>query len=307
MKYSVQTDNVRAVREALGSNCDRIRFGSEFCEWKIPSLKEMLEAGVHFGHQSSRWNPKMRSFIFGRRNRVHVIDLEKTQVELEKALDFLQKQVKQGKQVLFVGTKPQAKSIVKEAAIKCGMPYIVERWLGGTFTNFATISKQTKELKKLEKDKETGEFAKYTKKEASILEDKIKRLENFLGGVKEMNQLPGAIFVVDVIKEKNAVKEAGRKEVPIVALADTNADPDLINYPIPANDDAFKSVKLMVDTVANAIAEVNTQLKKQPAEKVVKGEKTETKIMREEKETKAVEKEDKEKMEEVMDDLEAGI
>lgn len=275
-------------------------------ETKIPSLKEMLEAGVHFGHQSSRWNPKMRSFIFGRRNRVHVIDLEKTQVELTKAIDFLQKQVKMNKQILFVGTKPQAKSIVKEAAVKCGMPYIVERWLGGTFTNFATISKQTQELKKLEKDKETGEFAKYTKKEASLLDDKIKRLENFLGGVKEMNQLPAAIFVIDVIKEKNAVKEAGRKKVPVVALADTNADPDLIDYPIPANDDAIKSLKLMVDTVAAAIAEVNTSLKKQTASK------NQTKLMNEPekevvKEKKEKEGESEKNMEEVMEDLKSGI
>lgn len=189
------------------------------------------------------------------------------------------------------------------------MPYITERWLGGTFTNFATISKQTTELKKLEKNKEAGEFAKYTKKEASILEDKIKRLENFLGGLKEMNQLPAAIFVADVVKEKNAVKEAGSKEVPIVAITDTNANPDLVDYAIPANDDAIKSLKLIVGTVSDALKSANKQLKKQPTPEVAKGKgsKTETKIMREEKETKTAEKEDKEKMEEVMEDLEAGI
>ncbi len=281
-------------------------------ETKIPSLKEMLESGVHFGHQSSRWNPKMRSFIFGRRNRVHIIDLEKTQLQLTKALEFLTKQVEQGKKVLFVGTKPQAKVIVKVAATNCGMPYITERWLGGTFTNFATISKQVRYLKKLENDKANGEFEKYTKKEVSLLNDKIKRLENVLGGLREMNDLPAAIFIIDMVKEKNAIKESLRKKVPIVAITDTNADPDLVSYPIPANDDAIKSLKLIVNAIADAVKSVSKQLKKQPVAEIAKGEegkgsKTETKIMREEKEIKKPEKEDKEKMEEVMEELESGI
>ncbi len=276
---------------------------------KIPPLKEMLEAGVHFGHQASRWNPKMRSFIFGRRNKVHIIDLEKTQLQLEKAIAFLVKQVGQGGKVLFVGTKPQAKEIVKEAALNCGMPYIVERWLGGTFTNFFTIGKQIRSLKKLEDDKKSGGFEKYTKKEVSLLNDKIKRLESFLGGLREMNDLPAAVFIVDMVKEKNAVKEARRKKVPIIAITDTNADPDLVDYAIPANDDAIKSLKLIIGAISDAIKGVNKQLKVKPVAGVVKtkGSKTETKVMREEGEAKGIEKEDKKKMEEVMEDLEEEI
>jgi len=278
-------------------------------ETKIPTIKEMLEAGVHFGHQSSRWNPKMHSFIFDKRNHVHILDLEKTQSELKNALDFLTKEVKQGKKILFVGTKPQAKEIVRKAAKDCGMPFVVERWLGGTFTNFKTISRQVRYLQKLEDQEAKGEFEKYTKKEASLLKNKIKRLEFLFGGLKEVDKLPAAIFVVDVVKEKNAVREANKTSVPVVALLDTNADPDLIDHPIPSNDDALKSLELLIRVVSDAIKKVGGKV-----EVKKKGEKKETeetkKVSKKRKEPTKEEKSEKDaerNVEEVMDDLETGI
>ncbi|MFC1651754.1 30S ribosomal protein S2 [Patescibacteria group bacterium] len=275
-------------------------------ETKIPTIKEMLEAGVHFGHQSSRWNPKMHSFIFDKRNHVHILDLEKTQSELKNALDFLIKETKQGKKILFVGTKPQAKEIVKKAAQDCGMPYVVERWLGGTFTNFKTISRQVRYLQKLEEQEAKGDFEKYTKKEASILKDKIKRLNLLSGGLKEMEKLPAAIFVVDVVKEKNAVREANKLNVPVVALLDTNANPDLIDYPIPSNDDALKSLELLMGVISDAIKSAGGQVKvdKKEAKKGVK--ETSEKDKKQTKEEKGKVKAEQ-NVEEVMEDLETGI
>lgn len=225
-------------------------------EMKIPTIKEMLEAGVHFGHQSSSWNPKVNSFIFGKKNRVHIIDLEQTQRKLKEATEFVVPLAKQKKQILFVGTKPQARGIVKKAAQDCKMPYITERWLGGTFTNFKTISKQISYLKKLEAEEKAGDFKKYTKKEISVLKNKMDRLNKFFGGLRDLEKIPAAIFIVDIVKEKNAVKEARQKNVPVVAFLDTNTNPDLIDYPIPANDDALKSLKLIVEAVAEAIKNV---------------------------------------------------
>lgn len=278
-------------------------------ETKIPTIKEMLEAGVHFGHQSSRWNPKMHSFIFDKRNHVHILDLEKTQSELKNALDFLTKEVKQGKKILFVGTKPQAKEIVRKAAKDCGMPFVVERWLGGTFTNFKTISRQVRYLQKLEDQEAKGEFKKYTKKEASLLKDKIKRLEFLFGGLKGVDKLPAAIFVVDVVKEKNAVKEANKTNVPVVALLDTNADPDLIDHPIPSNDDALKSLELLIKVVSDTIKKVGgkVEVKKKDEKKETKGTKKVSKKRKESTKEEKSEKDAEKNVEEVMEDLETGI
>lgn len=278
-------------------------------ETKIPTIKEMLEAGVHFGHQSSRWNPKMHSFIFDKRNHVHILDLEKTQSELKNALGFLTKEVKQGKKILFVGTKPQAKEIVRKAAKDCGMPFVVERWLGGTFTNFKTISRQVRYLQKLEDQEAKGEFKKYTKKEASLLKDKIKRLEFLFGGLKGVDKLPAAIFVVDVVKEKNAVKEANKTNVPVVALLDTNADPDLIDHPIPSNDDALKSLELLIKVVSDAIKKVGgkVEVKKKDEKKETKETKKVSKKRKESTKEEKSEKDAEKNVEEVMEDLETGI
>lgn len=285
-------------------------------ETKIPTIKEMLEAGVHFGHQSSRWNPKMHSFIFDKRNHVHILDLEKTQSELKSALDFLTKEAKQGKKILFVGTKPQAKEIVRKAAKDCGMPFVVERWLGGTFTNFKTISRQVRYLKKLEEQEAKGDFKKYTKKEASLLKDKIKRLNFLFGGLKGIEKLPAAVFVVDVVKEKNAVREANKTNVPVVALLDTNADPDLVDYPIPSNDDALKSLELLMKVVSDAIKKVGGKV--EVKKKGEKGDPSTHSASRSslgiaDKKDKKPTKEEKGKVEaernveEVMEDLETGI
>lgn len=219
------------------------------------TLQEMLKAGVHFGHQTSRWHPKMEPYIFCQREGIHIIDLQKTQEKLKEALEFIKKLASSGKKILFVGTKKQAKEIVKKAAESCQMPYIIERWLGGTFTNFKTIHKQIVKLRDLEKKQKLGEFNKYTKKEQLLISEEIARLERFLGGIKELDELPGAVFVVDAVRDALPVKEARRVNIPVVALVDTNANPELIDWPIPSNDDAIKVIELMVNTVAEVIKE----------------------------------------------------
>lgn len=217
------------------------------------SMKEMLEAGVHFGHQKSRWNPKMAPFIFTERGGVHIFDLAKTEESLEGALKFIRTIAANGGQVLFVGTKKQAQDIVREAAISVDMPYVTERWMGGMLTNFPTFLSQIRNFKKLVEQIENNEFA--TKKQLVVAQKKAEKLEANLGGIKEMKKLPDAIFVVDVVREDGAVAEARKSGIPVVAIVDTNANPELIDYPIPGNDDAIKSVKILTEEIARVISE----------------------------------------------------
>ncbi len=220
------------------------------------SLKELLEAGAHFGHQTRRWNPKMKQYIYGARGGVHIIDLTKTAPMLEAAIKFVHGVATDGGKVLLVGTKRQAAAIVQEEAKAAGMPFVTERWLGGMLTNFRTIRLQVNRLKKLEAGLESGDFeSKYNKKEVLDFTNEAAGLERVFGGIKDMDQLPAAIFVVDVSKESIAVAEARKLSIPVVAIADTNVDPDLIDYPVPANDDALKTVKLITHVIAQAAAD----------------------------------------------------
>jgi small subunit ribosomal protein S2 len=220
------------------------------------SLKELLEAGAHFGHQTRRWNPKMQDYIFGARGGVHIIDLTKTGVLLKEATDFARQTAAAGDKVLLVGTKRQATAVVKEEAEEAGMPYVTERWLGGMLTNFRTIRLQVQRLKKLEAGLESGDFnSKYNKKEVLDFTNEVASLNRVFGGIKDMEGLPGAVFVVDAPKESIAVAEARKLHLPVIAIADTNADPDLIDYPIPANDDAIKTVRIITRQIAQAAAE----------------------------------------------------
>ena len=222
-------------------------------EIKLPSLEEMADAGVHFGHRTSRWNPKMEPYIFGVRNNVHIIDLEKTYEKLKEAVEFLKKMKKQKKTVLFVGTRVNAKEITKEMATKCNMPYVNERWLGGTITNFDEISKRLEYFRDLEKKMKSGELDKYTKKERHEFNVELLRLEEKFGGIKNMTKLPDALIVLNVKHDALAVKEAKRKGIPVVGLCDTNADPTSVDYPIPCNDDASSSLKLIVGVLVEAL------------------------------------------------------
>ena len=219
------------------------------------SMKSLLEAGVHFGHQRRRWNPKMRQYIFAHRNGIHIIDLQQTLEQLERAAEFIEQVSADGQKVVFVGTKKQAHDTVVAEAERCGAFHISTRWLGGTFTNFKTIQTRIDYLVKLETRKEKGEFGVLPKKEALKLNDTITRLNRYLGGIKEMTQMPGALFVIDVGKEAIAVAEARRVGVPIVALVDTDGDPTLIDSPIPGNDDAIRSIRLVTKRIADAVLE----------------------------------------------------
>ena len=218
-------------------------------------LKELLEAGCHFGHQARRWNPKMEQYIYVKREGVHIFDLGITAKKLKTAMEYVRDLVAQRQTIVFVGTKRQAAPIIKEEAEKCGTPYVALRWLGGTITNWEQINKRINRLKELEEKKETGEFKKYTKKENVLIDREIEKLERFFGGLKELKGLPEAIMVVDVKKEISAVKEAKRKGIIVVGIVDTNADPDLVDYMIPANDDAVSSVKLIVSKLAKAVTD----------------------------------------------------
>lgn len=221
-----------------------------------PSIEELLTAGVHFGHLSSRWNPKMKPFIFTTRNRIHVINLEKTLEQLKVTLEHVKDIASRGGIVLFVGTKRQAKDEVKKAAMACGMPYVTIRWLGGTFTNFKTIQRTIKKLEKLQNLQKSSDYeAKYTKKERLLTEREIAKLENLFEGVKSMKKLPEAIFVVDVGHDKIAVKEARATGIEVIGLTDTNSGIEDVDYPIPSNDDAVKAISLMTGLVAAAVNE----------------------------------------------------
>lgn len=216
-------------------------------------LSQMLEAGVHFGHRTRRWNPKMRKFIFTERHGIHIIDLRKTVEMLESAREAIRQRIMKGDKVLFVCTKGQLRSIVEQEAQRCGAHYVTERWLGGMLTNFQTIRKQIRRLKELERGQEENRFEFYTKKERLLLERERLKLDKYLSGVKDMNRLPGALFIVDARRESIAVKEANRLGIPIVAITDTNADPDQIDFPIPGNDDAIRSVSLLAKAIADTI------------------------------------------------------
>jgi small subunit ribosomal protein S2 len=219
------------------------------------SMKELLEAGVHFGHQTRRWNPKMKPYIFGSRNGIHIIDLQKTVSLFAAAYDFVVRTVAEGYPVLFVGTKKQAHEAVVEESERCGMFYVVNRWLGGTLTNFQTIRKSVSRLKELDTMKKDGSINRYTKKEAMRLEKELVKLEKNLGGIKNMDELPGAVFIVDPKKEHIAVKETKKLGIPLVAIADTNCDPDDIDYIIPGNDDAIRAIRLICSKISNACIE----------------------------------------------------
>lgn len=221
----------------------------------VISMKQLLEAGVHFGHQTRRWNPKMAKYIFTERNGIYIIDLQKTVRKVDEAYAFLRSVAESGKSILFVGTKKQAQEAIREEATRANMFYVNERWLGGMLTNFQTIQKRVSRLKELEQMEADGTFDVLTKKEVQLLRHEMEKLEKYLGGIKEMKKLPGALFVVDPRKERIAVAEARKLHIPIVAIVDTNCDPDEIDYVIPGNDDAIRAVKLLTGSMADAVQE----------------------------------------------------
>lgn len=221
----------------------------------ILPMKALLEAGVHFGHRTRRWNPKMRPFIFAERNGIHIIDLQQTVVKLEEAYNFARDTVAAGGMILFVGTKRQAQDTIQAEALRCGMPYVTQRWLGGTITNFRTIRSRIDYMLKLEERQASGELDKLPKKEALQLSRELLKLQTRLGGLREMRRLPKALFVVDTHHETNAINEAKILQIPVIAMCDTNSDPDPIAYPIPANDDAIRAIKLITSKIADAVIE----------------------------------------------------
>ena len=221
----------------------------------VVAMKQLLEAGVHFGHQTRRWDPRMAEYIFQARNGIHIIDLQKTSKKLDEAYEFMREQAEEGKTILFVGTKKQAQDCTKEAAEKSGMFYVNQRWLGGTLTNFKTIRTRVQRLKDLEEMEQNGTFEVLPKKEVVLLKKEMEKLEKNLGGIKEMTDIPGVLFVVDPKKEHNAILEARKLNIPIIGLVDTNCNPEDVDYVIPGNDDAIRAVKLVTDVMANAIIE----------------------------------------------------
>lgn len=233
---------------------------------QTPSILEMLKAGVHFGHQRSRWHPKMAKYIFGLRNNVHIIDLEKTAVELEKALKYAKTLASQGKVILFVGTKRQARAAVQKAAEDCGMPYVAERWIGGLLTNFDEFKRRMKKYRLIEDMIATGEIEKYTKKEQVVLKKQLEKMKKYLIGLKNLNELPDAMYVSDIKVEKTAVTEANKMDIPMIATCDTNVNPEKVLFPIPCNDDAVHAIEMMAGLMAEAIKEGNEEYAKRPPE-----------------------------------------
>lgn len=233
------------------------------------TLKDLLEAGCHFGHQSRRWNPKMKPYLYGARDGVHIFDLTKTKEGLEKAAAFAQEIAAKGETILFLGTKRQAHAIIREEAQKIGVPFVAERWLGGTITNWPQIKKSVDKLAEMTEKRDKGEYKKYTKKERLLLDREIRRLEKFFGGLTSLKELPKAIFVVDAKKEEAAVKEAKREAITVMAIVDSNTDPDLVDYAIPANDDAVGSIKLIVSVVAEAVMKGKEAWKKKGKNKPI--------------------------------------
>ena len=241
----------------------------------LPNLDQLLEAGVHFGHQTRRWNPKMRRYIFAERNGIHIIDLQKTLRQLELAQKLVREAVLRGENILFVCTKRQLKGIVQAEAERCGAMYVTERWLGGMLTNFQTVKKQIRRLKDLEAgSEEGGDFQNYTKKEQLMMTRELEKLNKYLSGIKNMGRLPGLLFIVDSKKEKIAVTEANKLHLPIVAIVDTNADPDLISVPIAGNDDAIRSVELITKAIADTIAEARREAPKREESEDEEGQTT---------------------------------
>ena len=249
------------------------------------SLLEMLQSGIHFGHQQKFWHPKMKPYIYTTRGGLCIIDLEQTAEKLKQAVEFIQKIAGRGGKVLLVSTKRQAQPIVKKAAAETGMPYVTERWVGGTLTNFENISKLVRRLKDLRSKRDSGELQKYTKREQMKFAEEIENLEKLVGGIENLEKMPAAMFVIDIKKEKTAIREARNRKVPIIAITDTNVNPDLVDYPIPANDDATKSLKYIVDAIVeglkNPIQEKKENAEKKEAEKKV--EKPEENKIKEEK------------------------
>lgn len=226
-------------------------------------LKEMLAAAVHFGHQTHKWNPKMKRYLYGVREGIHVFDLQKTFGALQNALTFLQKSVAEGKTILFVSTKQQAAVLVEEVAKKCDMPYVTHKWIGGLLTNYSTVKKRIKHFSTLLEQEEAGDFEKYTKKEASKMKKESDKLQIAFGGLRDMKKVPGVVFVIDCVRDNIAVKEARKLKIPVIAITDSNADPDEVDYPIPGNDDAVKSLKYFLGKVEDAI--LNAKSKKAKA------------------------------------------
>lgn len=222
-------------------------------------VKELLEAGVHFGHQTRRWNPKMKPFIFDARNGIHIIDLSKSLAQLETACEFLAKTVSKGGKVLFVGTKKQAQQAVKETAKDCNQFFVTERWLGGTLTNFQTVKRSIARLKEIEKMEADGSINNYVKQEQAVIRREAARLVKYFDGIRGMGGMPGAMFVVDIKREHNAVAEARKLKIPVVAIVDTNCDPDLVDYPIAGNDDAIRSVRMILATIAQVITRAQAE------------------------------------------------
>jgi small subunit ribosomal protein S2 len=237
-------------------------------------IKELLDSGVHFGHQTKRWNPKMKPFIFDARNGIHIIDLSKTLNQLEAACNFLSSTVSKGGKVLFVGTKKQAQQAVKETAKECGQYYVTERWLGGTLTNFDTIKRSIARLKQIEKMETDGTINNYVKQEQSMIRREAARLIKFFEGIRAMDKHPGAMFVVDIKREHNAVAEARRLKIPVVAIVDTNCDPDLVDFPIAGNDDAIRSVRMILATIGQTITQAQAEYEARYARRKVAEETT---------------------------------
>lgn len=231
---------------------------------KQPTLTELLKAGVHFGHQKSRWHPKMEQFIFGARNGVHVIDLDKTLEQLEISCNYVKDLAANGKVILFVGTKRQARELIKQAAVNCGMPYLTERWIGGLITNFEEFKRRLKKYLSLKQMAATGEIEKYTKKEQSTLKKQIFKMDKYLLGLTNLEKVPDALYIADMRVEKTAIAEALRKNVPIVGVCDTNVDPTDAVYPIPANDDAVNAIKLMVNLISEVVKEGKVEFANRP-------------------------------------------
>lgn len=231
----------------------------------IVTIKQLLEAGVHFGHQTRRWNPKMKPFIFAERNGIHIIDLQKTMICMEKAYEVVRDVSGNGGKVLFVGTKKQAYEVIKAEAERCNMPYVNQRWLGGLLTNFQTVRRSIEKLKELRSARDSGLWEAYTKRERSHLEIKLNKLEKYVGGIENLDRLPDLLFIIDTKKEENAVREARKLGIPIVGVVDTNGDPEEIDYPIPGNDDAIRAIKLYCSKIADAILE-GAGMRKEEAE-----------------------------------------
>ena len=269
-------------KEAEEKNQRRFSFMPKF------SMKDFLECGVHFGHQTKRWHPKMQPFIFTARNGIYIIDLQKTLRGVKSAIVFIKETIRKGERILFVGTKKQATDSIKEEAIRCGMPYVSSRWIGGTLTNFDVIKKRIEKLKEYEQMEKMGEFEKYPVKEKLRKLKEYKKLKDNLEGLKDMDKLPGALFIIDVKKEENAIKEANKIGIPIIAVVDTNCDPEGIDYIIPGNDDAIRSVRLMCKIVADTIIEEKVAIDKEREIQMKEEEETAKEMESEEAEEKKI-------------------